>query len=86
MQVMDSTGISPLQFGIMMILNLSVGLCTLPVGSVLFVGCSIGKPRITDVIKPSIPIYFFFAMLGVLALVMYFPSLSEARPKALGLY
>ena len=67
-----------------MVLNLSIGLCTPPVGSVLFVGCSIGKARITDVIKPLIPMYF--AMLDVRARVMYFPSLSEALPKALGLY
>lgn len=84
MPVMESIGISPLHFGIMMILNLSIGLCTPPVGSVLFVGCSIGKTRITDVIKPLIPMYF--AMLAVLALVIYFPALSEALPKALDLY
>lgn len=84
MPVMDSIGISPLHFGIMMILNLSIGLCTPPVGSVLFVGCSIGKTRITDVIKPLIPMYF--AMLIVLGLVIYFPSLSEALPKAMSLY
>ena len=84
MPVMESIGISTLHFGIMMILNLSIGLCTPPVGSVLFVGCSIGKTRIADVIKPLIPMYF--AMLAVLALVIYFPALSEALPKALDLY
>ncbi|MEH6548817.1 MAG: TRAP transporter large permease [Pseudomonadales bacterium] len=84
MPIMDSLGISPLHFGIIMILNLSIGLCTPPVGSVLFVGCSIGKTRITSVIKPLMPLYF--AMFGALALVTAFPSISEALPRALGLY
>ncbi|MBL4854326.1 TRAP transporter large permease [bacterium AH-315-J19] len=76
-------GISPLHFGIMMILNLCVGLCTPPVGSVLFVGCSIGKISIADIIRPLIPMYF--AMFAVLGLVTAFPILSEGLPRLLGL-
>lgn len=82
--VAQSLGISDLQFGIMMILNLSIGLCTPPVGSVLFVGCSIGKTSIVDIIKPIMPLYF--AMFVCLLLIMIFPGLSEWLPKTFGLY
>ncbi len=71
--------ISALHFGIMMILNLCVGLCTPPVGSVLFVGCSIGKISISEIIRPLIPMYV--AMLFVLGLVVTFPILSEGLPR-----
>jgi TRAP-type C4-dicarboxylate transport system permease large subunit len=83
MPVMAAMDISPLHFGIMMILNLSIGLCTPPVGSVLFVGCSIGKTRIGDVVKPLLPLYA--AMFVCLLLVTLFPQLSEALPRAVGL-
>jgi TRAP-type C4-dicarboxylate transport system permease large subunit len=75
--------ISPLHFGIMMILNLSIGLCTPPVGSVLFVGCSIGKVSISSIMKPILPLYA--AMLVALALTIIFPEISEFLPKLLGL-
>lgn len=81
--VVESLGISPLHFGIMMVLNLSIGLCTPPVGSVLFVGCSIGKVTIGEVIKPILPLYF--AMIFALFLVTMFPAISEFLPTYLGL-
>lgn len=81
--VVESLGISPLHFGIMMILNLSIGLCTPPVGSVLFIGCSIAKVNITEIIKPIIPLYI--AMVFALILVTIFPAISEVLPRALGL-
>ena len=81
--VVESLGISPLHFGIMMILNLSIGLCTPPVGSVLFVGCSIGKVSISQIIKPIIPLYI--AMIVALFLVTAFPAISEFLPRLLGL-
>lgn len=81
--VAESLGISPLHFGIMMILNLSIGLCTPPVGSVLFVGCSIGKITIADIIKPILPLYA--AMVVALALVTSIPAISEFLPNLLGL-
>ena len=81
--VAESLGISPLHFGIMMILNLSIGLCTPPVGSVLFVGCSIGKVNITEIIKPILPLYA--AMVIALVLVTMFPAISEYLPRLLGL-
>lgn len=82
--IVETLGISPLHFGIIMILNLSIGLCTPPVGSVLFVGCSVGKTSIAQVIKPLIPLYV--AMFIALALVTAFPQISEYLPKAFGLY
>lgn len=82
--IMESLGISPLHFGIMMILNLSIGLCTPPVGSVLFVGCSVGKTSIASVIKPLLPLYV--AMFISLGLVTAFPQISEYLPKVFGLY
>ncbi|WP_076542279.1 TRAP transporter large permease [Shewanella sp. UCD-KL21] len=81
--VAESLGISPLHFGIMVILNLSIGLCTPPVGSVLFVGCSIGKVPISQVVKPILPLYA--AMVLALVLVTIFPAISEFLPQVLGL-
>ncbi|MDO6719814.1 TRAP transporter large permease [Psychrosphaera sp. 1_MG-2023] len=81
--VAESLGISPLHFGIMMILNLSIGLCTPPVGSVLFVGCSIGKVSISKIIKPILPLYA--AMILALVLVTMFPAISEFLPQLFGL-
>lgn len=81
--VAESLGISPLHFGIMMILNLSIGLCTPPVGSVLFVGCSIGKISIAQIIKPILPLYV--AMVVALGLVTAVPAISEFLPNLLGL-
>ncbi|MBU3020434.1 TRAP transporter large permease [Aestuariibacter sp. A3R04] len=81
--IAEMLNISPLHFGIMMILNLSIGLCTPPVGSVLFVGCSIGKVSISNIMKPIIPLYV--AMLIALALTIIFPQISEFLPALLGL-
>ena len=76
-------GMSPLQFGIMMVLNLSIGLCSPPVGAVLFVTCAIAKTKLENIIKPLIPLYL--AMFVVLMLVTYVPWVSEAFPRWLGL-
>ena len=76
-------GMSPLHFGIMMVLNLCIGLCTPPVGSILFVGCAIAKTSIGRIVKPMLPMYF--AMFVVLILVTYVPELSEALPRYFGL-
>lgn len=82
--VVGELGISALHFGMMMILNLCIGLCTPPVGSVLFVGCSIAKTSMVAMIRPLLPMYI--AMIGALALVTYIPALSEWLPQRLGLY
>lgn len=75
-------GMDPVHFGIMMILNLSVGLCTPPVGTVLFVGCSVAGLSITQLVRPLIP--FFLAMVAALALVTYFEQLSLFLPRLFG--
>ncbi len=75
-------GIDPIHFGILMVMNLSVGICTPPVGSVLFVGCSVAGLPITKVIKPLIPM--FIAMIIALMLVTYIPELSLAVPTFFG--
>ncbi len=71
-------GMDPIHFGIMMVLNLSVGLCTPPVGSVLFIGCSVANLKIETVVKPLLPL--FIAMIIVLLLVTYIPELSLWLP------
>jgi tripartite ATP-independent transporter DctM subunit len=76
-------GMSPLQFGIMLVLNLCIGLCTPPVGSILFVGCAIAKTSISRIVSPMLPMYL--AMFVVLMLVTYIPALSEALPRLFGL-
>ncbi len=76
-------GMDPVHFGIMMVLNLCVGLCTPPVGSVLFIGCSVAGVRIDQVIRPLIPL--FAAMVFVLLLVTYLPGLSLWIPSLFGL-
>ncbi|GGW53186.1 TRAP transporter large permease [Alishewanella tabrizica] len=76
-------GMSPLHFGIMMVLNLSIGLVSPPVGSVLFVSCAIAKTKIEAIIKPMMPLYF--AMFVVLMLVTYIPAISEFLPGLFGL-
>jgi tripartite ATP-independent transporter DctM subunit len=75
-------GMSPLHFGLMLIFNLCIGLCTPPVGSCLFVGCGVAGTTIAKVWRPLLP--FFFAMFIVLLAVTYWPALSLALPKALG--
>jgi tripartite ATP-independent transporter DctM subunit len=80
--VATNLGMSPLQFGLVLIFNLCIGLCTPPVGSCLFVGCGIAGTTIAKVWRPMLP--FFFAMFVVLMLGTYWPALSLALPKALG--
>ncbi len=76
-------GVSPLHFGIMMILNLSIGLVSPPVGSVLFVACAVAKVKLEQMIKPLLPMYA--AMFLVLMLVTYVPAISEWLPAFVGL-
>ncbi len=75
-------GMDPVHFGIMMVLNLCVGLCTPPVGSVLFVGCGIANISMTKVIKPLLPL--FIAMVISLLIVTYVPELSLWLPRVFG--
>ncbi|MFV0358870.1 TRAP transporter large permease [Tropicimonas sp.] len=71
-------GIDPVHFGIIMILNLGIGLCTPPVGTVLFVGCAVGKISIWEVMKSIFP--FYGACLFSLMLVTFIPALSLWLP------
>ncbi|WP_111979387.1 TRAP transporter large permease [Algibacillus agarilyticus] len=82
--VAEQLGMSPLHFGIMIVLNLSIGLCSPPVGSVLFVGCAVAKTTIEKIIRPLLPLYI--AMFIVLMLVTYIPGISEFLPTFFGLY
>jgi len=76
--VVTSIGMDPVHFGIIMVLNLCIGLCTPPVGSVLFVGVGVAGTTIEKVIKPLLPL--FLAMLVALFLVTYFPQLTLWLP------
>ena len=82
--VATAIGIEPLHFGIMMVLNLCIGLCTPPVGAVLFVGCSIAKTSIAQLVKPLLPLYL--AMIAVLMLITYVPQIVLFLPELSGLY
>lgn len=77
--VVEKLGMDPVQFGVMMTLNLCVGICTPPVGSALFIGCSVGGTTIPKVIKPLIP--FFLTLLVVLMMVTYIPAISLSLPR-----
>lgn len=76
-------GMSPLHFGIMMIMNLTIGLCTPPVGSILFVSCAVAKISIGKIVRPMIPMYA--ALFVALMLVTYIPAFSEFLPRYFGL-
>ncbi|MEN8247662.1 MAG: TRAP transporter large permease [Bacteroidota bacterium] len=71
-------GIDPIHFGIILIMNLSIGLCSPPVGSILFIGCSVAGTSVTKVFKPLLPLYI--AMIVVLLLISYVPSISLWLP------
>ncbi len=76
--VVGELGMDPVQFGIMLILNLAIGLCTPPVGSALFVGSAIGKISIEKATKAMLP--FYLAMLVVVLLVTFIPAMSMTIP------
>ncbi len=81
--IVTELGMNPIHFGIIMIMNLCIGLCTPPVGSVLFVGCSVADLKIQQVIRPLLPL--FLVMIGVLLLITYFPDLTLWLPRAFDL-
>lgn len=71
-------GMDPTQFGIMMLINLGLGLCTPPVGTCLFVGCAVGRIKIEQALKTIWP--FYLAILVALLLVTYVPAISLWLP------
>ena len=81
--VVTKLGIDPIHFGIIMVLNLCIGLCTPPVGSVLFVGIGIAKTSIEKVLKPLLPL--FIAMLLALGLITFLPEITLWLPRKFGL-
>jgi tripartite ATP-independent transporter DctM subunit len=81
--VMTALGMDPVHFGIVMVLNLCIGLCTPPVGTVLFVGSGVAKVSVTQVIKPLLP--FLAVMILVLLLVSYIPEITLFLPNLFNL-
>ncbi len=81
--IITSIGMSPVHFGIMLILNLGIGSVTPPVGSCLFVGCGVGKVSIDGVTKFIVPM--FAAMVVALMLVTYIPAICLLIPHLCGL-
>jgi len=80
--VVTQLGVDPLHFGIIMILNLCIGICTPPVGAVLFVGCAVADTKITHIVKWLLP--FFVAMIISLMLVTFIPWITLVLPRAFG--
>lgn len=76
-------GIHPIHFGIILMLNLGIGLATPPVGTALFTGCAVGKVSLEEATKNML--YFYPAMVAVLLLVTYWPTLVMFLPRALGI-
>jgi tripartite ATP-independent transporter DctM subunit len=81
--VMLKLGVDPVHFGMIMLLNLGIGLCHPPVGAILFVGCAVGEVTIEQVLRRIWP--FYAVMFAVLMLVTYLPAISLWLPHALGL-
>jgi len=76
-------GVDPVHFGMIMLLNLGIGLCHPPVGAILFVGCAVGRVTIEQVVREIWP--FYAVMFLVLMLVTYIPSISLWLPRMLSL-
>jgi len=81
--VVATFGVDPVHFGMIMLLNLGIGLLTPPVGATLFVGCAVGKVTMEEVMRGIWP--FYAVMFAVLMLVTYIPAISLWLPRMLGL-
>ncbi len=79
--IVTKLGVDPIHFGIIMLMNLGIGLCTPPVGNTLFVGCIVGKMKIEDVVKSLWP--FYIAMVAVVLLVTYVPFFAMWLPSVI---
>ena len=80
--VAHSLGIDPLQFGMILLVNLGLGLCTPPVGSCLFVGCAVGKLPMEKAVRTIWP--FYIAILIALMLITFVPAISLTLPRLVG--
>ncbi|HFD15450.1 MAG TPA: TRAP transporter large permease [Rhodospirillales bacterium] len=76
--IVTELGMDPVQFGIILMINLGIGLVTPPVGSVLFVGCAVARIRIEDTLRSIWP--FYLALLAAVLLVTYVPAVSMTLP------
>ncbi|MEM1358935.1 MAG: TRAP transporter large permease [Bacteroidota bacterium] len=81
--VVTQLGMDPVHFGIVMVLNLCIGLCTPPVGTILFVGAGVAKISVSKVIKPLLP--FLAAMIIMLLIITFVKGLSLWLPAQFGL-
>ncbi|MBN1404413.1 MAG: TRAP transporter large permease [Opitutales bacterium] len=79
--VVTQLGVNPIHFGIIMIANLCIGLCTPPVGTCLFIGCSVGKGDVARVSRAMLP--FYAAMILALVAITYFPAITMWIPNLL---
>ncbi|MGS4991940.1 TRAP transporter large permease [Roseibium sp. RP-7] len=79
--VVEDLGMDPVHFGVVMTFNLCIGICTPPVGSALFVGCSVGGVKIGQVLRPMLG--FYAVLVALLLLVTYVPALSLFLPRVL---
>lgn len=80
--IAESIGVGPYQFGMILLMNLGLGLCTPPVGSCLFVGCAVGGVKLEAAVKTIWP--FYLAILFALMLVTFVPAISLTLPNLLG--
>jgi C4-dicarboxylate transporter DctM subunit len=82
MPLMQNIGVDPLHFGVILVLNLVIGLTTPPVGVCLFIACAIGEVKLEQIVKAILP--FLVASIAVLLVVTYWESLVLAIPKFFG--
>lgn len=80
--IAESLGLDPVHFGVILVFNLSIGIMTPPVGSCLFVGCSVTGLKIEQVVRPLLPM--LAALILILLLVTFIPQISLALPEILG--
>ncbi len=80
--VVTELGVDPIHFGVVMVMNLCIGLCTPPVGTVLFVGCAVAHTEVGRVVRPLVPMVL--AMLAALLVVTFVPELSLWLPRLAG--
>ena len=80
--IATSIGISPVQFGIIMVLNCGIGLLTPPVGAVLFIGSAVSNLPMEKVVKATLP--FYLCMIVALLLITFIPGISMFLPNLFG--
>jgi tripartite ATP-independent transporter DctM subunit len=80
--IVEKLGLHPLHFGIIIIMNLCIGLCTPPVGTCLFLGCGVTNTTVTKIMRHIFP--FFAAMIATLLICTFLPEISMWLPERLG--